>query len=246
MKYNKLNLVNLLYIFIISIIIIYIIYIVFISISSISLYTKKKDIFENVPRPTCGSGDDLVSHCIDYELCCSGNISTKDCLCKHPFVNNCINKFNTCMAAQLPVPPIPDPNITYPFGVIPTPTKSISEIITINDNIKKNCIAKRQTCCVPYNSKSISNDKFNKPIKNDPIKSPNKICSLSSSNAEQKCLELCQTNPNCKAYSTNIGIIVQASGTCNLYNNINIDPIDIDPQTGKPKNEVLTNYYIKK
>lgn len=84
-------------------------------------------------------------------------------------------------------------------------------------------------CCKKYNTININPDAFHKSIKQD--QQSNIICSISSTkNLDSKCMELCQTNPQCKAYSADLF-------NCILFDNIN-------PITNN-KNST-TNYYIKK
>ena len=86
---------------------------------------------------------------------------------------------------------------------------------------------------------------FKSPIKNNPEN--NKICSLvNTPNAEEKCLELCNTRPDCKAYSLDKGALVQTYTTCNLYNDVSIDKINSNAYTGKPIKKTNADYYIKK
>ena len=109
----------------------------------------------------------------------------------------------------------------------------------------ENCLEENKNCCIPYNSLSISNTNFKFPIKNNPEN--NKICSLMNTpNSEEKCMELCHTNPECKAYSLEQGALVQNYTTCNLYNDIFIDKINSNAYTGNPIQNTNADYYIKK
>jgi len=248
MKINKvkLNLINLIYLFFI-ILIIYLTYILIISLYNKSLY-KNNDNFVDTPKTTpstllltslntntetsppisiidkqesCKAVDNVVDFCINYDSCCSNSNMTKACFCNHPITLQCKTEYDTCMN-----------------------DKSLTKLYT-EEQIKQKCASQQKNCCIPYNSISLSSDKFDAPIKNEP--SIKAMCSLSSiPNIDQKCLELCQTNPECKAYSVNVGKIVQSYGECKLYDNVSkLDP-QIDPLSGKPKNNIATDYYIKK
>ena len=231
MKFNSINLIYLIYLFLI----IYMIYILIISLNNKtlkslnslnsfnSLNTKNNDTFEdttkNMTNKVCTAQDNLVDFCANYNSCCSS--TNTNCFCTHPITLYCKNEYKTCM------------NDAY-----------LKNLYT-SDQIKNKCSSQQKNCCTPYNSISISSDKFKTPIKND--SKAKEICTINSiSNIEQKCLELCQTNPNCKSYSVNLGKIVQSYGLCKLYNNVSINPNSINPFTGKPKSDVTSDYYIKK
>ena len=72
------------------------------------------------------------------------------------------------------------------------------------------------------------------------------MATFGSRNIDQKCLELCQTTPDCKSYSVNVGKIFQSYGVCKLYDTVEISNPKIDPLSGKPANNISTDYYIKK
>jgi len=234
MKINKIKL-NLIYLCFI-ILIIYLIYILI-----ISLYNKNKEKFvvtptsgaaveeaETEPEPStltsqesCKAVDNVVDFCINYDSCCSNSNMSKACFCNHPISLKCKAEYNTCISDI-----------------------SLKNLYT-EAQLKQKCASQQKNCCIPYNSISLSSDKFDAPIKNEPnIK---EMCSVSSiRNLDQKCLELCQTNPKCKAYSVNVGKIVQSYGQCKLYNNVSILDPQLDPLSGKPKNNIVTDYYVKK
>lgn len=238
MKINKvkLNLINLIYLFFI-ILIIYLIYILI-----ISLYNKNKNKEKFVVTPTlgavsttapapepstltiqesCKAIDNVVDFCINYDSCCSNSNLTKACFCNHPITLKCKAEYDTCISDT-----------------------SLKNLYT-EEQLKQKCASQQKNCCIPYNSISLSSNKFDAPIKNEPnIK---EMCSVSSiRNLDQKCLELCQTNPECKAYSVNVGKIVQSYGECKLYDTVSILDPQIDPLSGKPKYNIATDYYVKK
>lgn len=98
------------------------------------------------------------------------------------------------------------------------------------DNCTENdCQDKLKKCCMTYNNINIESNNFKKPIKQD--QKSKIICTVNSSNMEQKCMELCQTNTNCKAYSTN-------DINCILFS-------DIDPLPNNANYKTKTNYFIK-
>jgi len=76
------------------------------------------------------------------------------------------------------------------------------------------CSATLKTCCSKYSSIDIMSSNFQKPI--NASQSSNQICNLNGmKDYEQRCMELCQTNPACRAYSLATG------GGCTLYDAVN-------------------------
>lgn len=173
------------------------------------------------PSGKCNTENDIVDFCINYNKCCAENSTTKACLCQHPFIQKCRSEFEACLDN-------------------PNSIKGDSKQVVMDK-----CLEKNKKCCIPYNSLSISTHDFKSPIKNNPEN--NKICSLvNTPNAETKCLELCNTNSECKAYSLDTGALVQTYTTCNLYNDVSIDKINSNAYTGKPIKKTNADYYIKK
>jgi len=173
------------------------------------------------PQEKCKTEGDLVNFCINYKSCCGADSTTKECICSHPVVKNCRQQFENC---------INDEEQIKIYG---------------KQALMDKCMDENKACCIPYNSISINSDNFKTPIKNNPT--INKMCSISSiPNVEEKCMELCSTNPECKAFSVDKGQLVQTYGTCNLYNAIKINQTKIDPLTGKEKETTNADYYIKK
>lgn len=167
------------------------------------------------PSGKCNTANDIVDFCINYNKCCSENSTTKACLCEHPFIQKCRSDFEECLD---------NPEELKLYG---------------GQFIMDKCLEKNKKCCIPYNSLSISSNNFKSPIKNNPEN--NIICSLANTNtAEEKCLELCNTRPDCKAYS------FKKFNTCNLYNDVTIDKINSNAYTGKPIKKTKVDYYIKK
>ena len=136
---------------------------------------------------------------------------SNDCVCGHPFIQDCRQKFEACRTNN-----------------------------TTNKEIMDRCIEENKACCRPYNSTSIYHTVFKPSILNEPIIAP--ICKITNSpKLPQKCMELCQTNPKCKAYSIKLGKIVQDSGDCKLYDTVSINDTSNDPN----KKEISGDYYIK-
>jgi hypothetical protein len=99
------------------------------------------------------------------------------------------------------------------------------------DNCTGNdCQAELKKCCVSYNNIDIDSNNFKKPIKQE--QKSKTICSINSINMEQKCMELCQTNTNCKSYSID-------NINCMLFS-------DIDPLQNNSNYKTKTDYFIKK
>ena len=75
------------------------------------------------------------------------------------------------------------------------------------------CEDKLKACCKSYSSIDIMSSNFQKPI--NAAQSSNQLCTMNGlPNMEQRCMEVCQTNPACKAYSLTIG-------GCTLYDAVN-------------------------
>jgi len=100
-----------------------------------------------------------------------------------------------------------------------------------NKDSINNCKDILKSCCLDYNKINIDIANFNKPIKQE--QQSKMICSVSSTkNIDQKCMELCQTTPECKSYSVD-------TINCMLFS-------DIDPIQQKQGITPITDYYIKK
>ena len=104
------------------------------------------------------------------------------------------------------------------------------------------CKSKLQTCCGTYKNKPISQDSFKLIGKNSP--SSGQICNIIGANDMQnKCLELCETNPKCMAYSVDAMM-------CNLYSKIDRDFVD-NQSSGSGSysgggGNTSADYYIRK
>lgn len=191
--------------------------IVTMSMSSKETYEDTKTIEED--SGTCKTKSDIVDFCINYKSCCSANSPTKECLCNHPFVQNCRTNFTNCLNTN--------PN-----------QLSKNDLMT-------SCIDSNKTCCNGYNTNlSISSSAFTLyDKKNDPVIKP--LCSITNvPDMEQKCLELCSTTPKCVAYSLTTGALVSNYGNCSLYDTINYAKNTVDKQTGK-EIPFLSDYYIR-
>ena len=105
----------------------------------------------------------------------------------------------------------------------------------INTQTPETCAQTLKECCIKYNNINIEYDNFKKPIIQE--QRSNTICNLNFiKNIDTKCMELCQTNNECKAYSTTAGI------NCVLYDNI----LPIPTKIGAKASKESTKYYIKK
>jgi hypothetical protein len=178
------------------------------------------DSASDIPEDSgkCGYNVDVIDYCINYKSCCSKMSDSSKCLCDLPFIKNCRDSFNACLNNN------------------PSELKK--------NELMAKCVAKNKSCCQGYANVSVDSSNFNKPIKNAPVITP--ICNLTDiKNLPQKCMELCQNHPNCQAYSITVGKIAQDIGTCNIYDKVNIVAPDIDPGTGKAKQNVSTDYYTK-
>lgn len=137
---------------------------------------------------TCKNNTDVVSVCKQFQNCCKTSTSTtNDCFCKHPFITDCNQSYQSCMTGG-------------------GDTSKCQEILN--------------TCCNKYSSIDILTTNFQKPI--SASQTGNQLCTINGiPNQEQRCMELCQTNTNCKAYgivNVNGGSL---PGNCNLYSKVN-------------------------
>jgi hypothetical protein len=162
----------------------------------------------------CSTPNDLVGMCIDYDLCCSSISETNKCFCNHPFLQSCKTSYDACMND-------PTNQSMYPSK------KQITE----------KCSTDNAACCKKYNNIPLKSTDFNEPVHR--TQSDNIICNMSSvKNIESKCLEFCQTRPECVAYSSN-------TMSCNLYSKISPYVPKLDSE-GRPAENSSINYYIKK
>jgi len=133
---------------------------------------------------SCENGTDIQSVCMNFDNCCSSN--------------NITNVNGQCFCIH---PFVKDCNDKYKT-CIDSKNGNIEECNTIMKN-----------CCKQYSSNDILSSNFQYPI--NATQMSNKLCSLNGIlNLEERCMELCQTNSNCKAYST-------TTGNCTLYDNVN-------------------------
>ena len=179
-----------------------------------------KDLYGDKPQPVmenpkgCPAVSDVVEFCIDYDACCANNSGFNKCFCDHPSVKSCKNQYDACMQ---------DP---------------IAIKLYNTEQLKNKCKAQNTECCKAYNNITFSSSNFNEPIKNE--QKDNLLCAIPPiKNITQKCLELCQTNPECAAYST-------TSLSCNLYNQISPVIPKTDPFTGKPIVNTNIDFFSKK
>ena len=179
-----------------------------------TLDSSKLPIPPNMPPPKSCSAQpgDIAGVCSDYSNCCKSNNSSSSCICAHPIVKQCQADYNTCM------------------------TNSTT------DELKNICTTQNKDCCLKYNKTNLDSSKFKEPIKNQ---ADNLICSLTAAgnmNITDKCMELCQTYPNCVAYSVNKTAL--SSIGCSLFSSVSKPALD--PVTGKPIVDTQNDYYVKK
>jgi len=137
---------------------------------------------------TCSNSTDMISVCMNYDNCCTGSGA---------------NMNSKCFCS-------------HPFvgGCNDAYKACIANIGTGGDI--SSCNSTLKGCCSKYSSIDISNSNFQKPI--NAIQSSNIMCTLNGlPDLKQRCMELCQTNPACKAYSL-------AIGGCTLYDAVNNNP----------------------
>ena len=134
---------------------------------------------------TCSNSTDMISVCMNYDNCCS---------------SSGVNPNSKCFCTH---PFVSDCNNAY--------KTCLAGIASGGDTTK--CNSALKNCCSKYSKTDILNSNFQKPI--NAVQSSNQICTLNGlPNFEQRCMELCQTNPACKAYSQNVG-------GCTLYDSVN-------------------------
>ena len=103
--------------------------------------------------------------------------------------------------------------------------------------LRVTCSDKNKTCCSKY-SNTVDKSLFNPSVIGQ--QTDNVLCDIGDvKNIDTKCLELCQTNPDCVAYST-------STLSCNLYNQVSPNTEKIDPLTGKEITSTVIDYYTKK
>ena len=118
---------------------------------------------------------------------CCSGSSSTNCICINPIVTECKKEYDACMSDT---------------------SKPVAEL-------RAACGDKNNTCCSKYTN-NIDRSLFNEPVAGTQM--DNVLCNIGNiKNVDQKCLELCQTNPNCAAYSlTDI--------SCKLHNKATFKP----------------------
>ena len=161
---------------------------------------------------------DLVGYCMDYVNCCGGSgEGPSKCICSHPLVSKCKTEYDSCMNDQ-----------------------DILKFYTTEQRLKK-CSEQIKGCCTPYGNVKGDASKFEPPIKAN--QKNDLLCALPAvKGLLSKCMELCQTNPDCKAFNTDDDII------CNMFSAVNKEKPMISALTGKvdPASQSKMNYYVKK
>lgn len=191
---------------------------------------KGESLDMNEPAPVCNAKDqgDVVGYCSQSDICCDNkdNPYTK-CACSHPLVAKCKSEYENCLKDE-----------------------DILKFYNVSQRLKK-CKEQMKGCCIPYGSVKGDLSKFGKPEKRVQKRRADILCEINnydSSKIREKCTELCQTNPDCVAFS--IDDSVTSSGVknseCKLFTKVNQEPIIITAY-GKPdvKSVTDTDYYIK-
>ena len=162
----------------------------------------------------CSTNSDIVGFCTDYDNCCVNNISANNtCMCQHPYTQSCKIQYDACMN---------DPT-------------SIS--LLTKQQLTDKCKLQNSECCKAYNKIDISSSNFTSLPNAE--QNNNILCQIMSvKNIEDKCMEMCKTNPLCKGYST-------TKLTCKLYSDINPYTPRIDMSTLKPITNPNINFYKK-
>jgi hypothetical protein len=171
-----------------------------------------KDINNPPDIKGCNAKDSLKEYCMDAVNCCSDNTNIgAQCYCTNPLVKQCMAEYNACMNDQ--------------------------EIMKVYDAKQRaiKCSEQLKGCCIPYNEQDIDTSKFSIPVKGE--QTTDLICTAMI--GKDKCMKLCQDNPNCAAFTDSI------TG-CNLYSKANMRPPKISALTGKSEDETETNYFVKK
>ena len=164
---------------------------------------------------TCKANFDIVGYCMDYDVCCSNPSEPTKCFCEHPFVKACKTSHDECM----------------------NNSANKSKYPSITDLTEK-CKNDNEECCKKYNDIPIESTNFSTPPTHQ-TQIDNKLCSVSSyRNNETKCLELCQTNPDCAAYNT-------LDCGCNLFTKVSEYHPKLDTY-GHPAENTGIKFYIKK
>ena len=164
----------------------------------------------------CKETSDIIGFCKNSDICCGSESETTKCFCDHPLTKSCKTKYDTCMK---------DPSNIKNYK---------------KDKLTEKCNLEKSGCCEAHNKIEINSNNFNK--KEHHNQSSNLICSTPPiNNIEQKCLELCQSRPDCKAYVT-------SQLSCDLFSEISPYSPPLDPKTGKPLTNVNLNinFFSKK
>jgi len=134
---------------------------------------------------TCSNSTDMINVCMNYENCCTGSG---------------VNLNSKCFCSH---PFVGECNDAY--------KACIANVGSSGDT--SSCDSTLKGCCAKYSNIDIFSSNFQKPI--NAMQSSNQLCTVNGlPNIEQRCMELCQTHPDCKAYSL-------AIGGCTLYDTVN-------------------------
>ena len=181
------------------------------------LYGKDKPP-EMVKPKGCSANNNLIDYCIDYSNCCTDSIMNASCFCQHPVVTSCKSDFDACMS---------EPS---------------SKLLYTNTQLLDKCNSQNKACCSAYNSiNTINPNAFNDSEKR--TQTDNILCSTSAGSKiedrKAKCAELCQTHPQCAAYTATMI-------DCTLFKAISEFKPRLDPLTGRPIINSSADFVIKK
>jgi hypothetical protein len=98
---------------------------------------------------------------------------------------------------------------------------------------KDECTSQLKSCCQTVNNINVEISKFKEPVK--AIQKSYVLCNLGvSNNVEQKCMELCQIDDNCKSFYVD-------DTTCSLFTKVD----NTNPELNKKANK-NSKYFVKK
>ena len=153
---------------------------------------------DKVEDTSCERSDNFHSVCMNYDNCCKTNRINTECMCNNPILVGCKTKYSECIDKETKMAKENIIQERKKSGIISD--IDINNIKVDMNEIKNICIARKKDCCNTYNSIPIMQDKFQYLGNYD--QKYDKLCNLSMvNNLEQKCMELCATNPECKSYS---------------------------------------------
>jgi hypothetical protein len=186
--------------FFIGILIVILFIVVCIAVCILYYPSSRYDKFEDTPTTTfdisnlptapnksttCKNTNDIVSVCMNYDSCCNETIS---------------NPNSGCFCSH-----------SFVSGCNDTYKKCLADLGNGGDT--SSCDSALKGCCSKYSNIDILSSNFEKPM--DVVQTSNKLCTVNAlPDLAQRCMELCQTNSACKAYSL-------MTNNCTLYDGVN-------------------------